>query len=336
MQPDFQSNLSEYTVGELARRLRGLVEQSFQHVRVRGEISNCKRAASGHCYFTLHDQDAVLQAICWRSKLGLLETLPQDGLEVVVAGRLTTYAQRSSYQIIVEVLKPAGIGALLKLLEERKRKLAQEGLFDVQRKKQLPFLARRIIVMTSPSGAVIRDLIHRLSERLPVELWVLPIPVQGSEASSKIVDAFCRLKKLAPADAPDLVIIARGGGSLEDLWAFNEEHTVRAAADCPWPLISAIGHETDHSLIDLVADHRAPTPSAAGEMAVPVLRELKAVLAGLSARLEQAPLRMIKSLHRLVEAQARGLPNPELLYSRTVQRLDEQTMRLARLIHHRL
>ncbi|HKK29606.1 MAG TPA: exodeoxyribonuclease VII large subunit, partial [Alphaproteobacteria bacterium] len=273
------SNQPEFSVGELARAVKGLLEDEFGRVRVRGEITGFKRAGSGHLYFRLKDEEAVLDAVCWRGAAGKLSVAPQDGLEVIATGKITAYPGRSTYQMIVEQIELAGEGALLKLLEERRKKLAAEGLFEAERKQGLPFLPAVIGVVTSPTGAVIRDILHRLRERCPRHVILWPVLVQGEDAAAQVAHAVNGFNALpadgsGPVQRPDVLIVARGGGSLEDLWAFNEEIAVRAVASSTIPVISAVGHETDTTLIDFAADRRAPTPTAAAEIAVPVLSEL--------------------------------------------------------------
>ena len=273
------------------------VEENFSLVRVRGEVSGFKRVGSGHCYFALKDADAVLDAVCWRMTAMRLSIRPEDGMEVVATGRLTTYPGRSKYQRVVDSIELAGIGALLKLLEDRRKRLAAEGLFAAERKKKLPFLPAVIGVVTSPTGAVIRDILHRLADRFPRRVLVWPVAVQGVGAASQIaaaINGFNRLPPGGPAPRPDLIIVARGGGSLEDLMAFNEEIVVRAAAASAIPLISAVGHETDTTLIDHASDRRAPTPTAAAEMAVPVRLDLVADLGGKAARLTRGLSRTLR------------------------------------------
>src|SRR5579864_644267 len=286
------ANLPEYTVSELSRALKRSIEENFSFVRVRGEISGWKRHSSGHCYLCLKDAEAVLDAVCWRGTAIRLAVKPEDGMEVVCTGRLTTYPGRSKYQLVIETMELAGVGALLKLFEDRRKRLAAEGLFAEERKKRLPFLPRIIGVVTSPTGAVIRDILHRLNDRFPRHVLVWPVAVQGEGAAAQIaaaIDGFNRLPQAGGEKGgvprPELIIVARGGGSLEDLMAFNEEVVVRAAARSAIPLISAVGHETDTTLIDHAADRRAPTPSAAAEIAVPVRLDLVADLAGKSSRL---------------------------------------------------
>ena len=275
-------NSPPLSVTELSGALKRTVENAFGQVRVRGEISGFKRHSSGHCYFTLKDENACIDAVIWRTSTGALAFRPEDGAEVIATGKLTTYPGRSKYQIVVERMELAGEGALLALLERRRKALAAEGLFDASRKRRLPFLPGVIGVVTSPTGAVIRDIIHRLEDRCPTRVIVWPVPVQGEGASAKIAEAIRSFPSIEPR--PDLLIVARGGGSIEDLWPFNEEEVVRAAAESPIPLISAVGHETDTTLIDHAADLRAPTPTAAAELAVPVRADLFAQLAELAHR----------------------------------------------------
>jgi len=275
-------NSPALSVSELSGALKRTIENAFGQVRVRGEISGFKRHASGHCYFTLKDENACIDAVIWRTSTSGLAFRPEDGAEVIATGRLTTYPGRSKYQIVVERMELAGEGALLALLEKRRKALAAEGLFATERKRKLPFLPGVIGVVTSPTGAVIRDILHRLADRCPTHVILWPVPVQGEGASTKIAAAIRAFPEIEPR--PDLLIVARGGGSIEDLWAFNEEEVVRAAAESPIPLISAVGHETDTTLIDHAADRRAPTPTAAAEMAVPVRAELAAQLGELRHR----------------------------------------------------
>src|SRR6266705_1024913 len=271
-------NAPEFTVSELSSALKRTVEDAYGHVRVRGEISGFRGAhASGHCYFALKDDGAKIEAVIWKSAHARMRFKPQEGLEVIATGKLTTYPGSSKYQIVIEALEPAGIGALMALMEERKRKLAAEGLFDEARKQLLPWLPEVIGVVTSPTGAVIRDILHRLEDRFPRRVLVWPVKVQGEGSAEQVAAAirgFNALPEGGKIPRPDVLIVARGGGSLEDLWSFNEEIVVRAAADSLIPLISAVGHETDVTLIDFVSDKRAPTPTAAAESAVPVRIEL--------------------------------------------------------------
>jgi exodeoxyribonuclease VII large subunit len=275
-------NSPPLSVSELSGALKRTIETAFGKVRVRGEISGFKRHASGHCYFTLKDENACIDAVIWRTSAGSLAFRPEDGAEVIATGKLTIYPGRSKYQVVVDHMELAGEGALLALLERRRKALAAEGLFADARKRKLPFLPRIIGVVTSPTGAVIRDILHRLEDRCPTRVIVWPVAVQGEGAAARIAQAIRGFPEVEPR--PDLLIVARGGGSIEDLWAFNEEEVVRAAADSPIPLISAVGHETDTTLIDFAADRRAPTPTAAAEMAVPVRAELFGQLVELGAR----------------------------------------------------
>lgn len=330
--PEYGHNLAEFTVGELSQALKMAVEEGFSHVRVRGEISGFKRAASGHLYMALKDEDAVLDAVCWKGTAARLGLAPQDGMEVVATGRLTTYPGRSKYQIVIEAMELAGEGALLKLLEDRKRALAAEGLFDPGAKKPLPFLPDVIGVITSPTGAVIRDILHRLADRFPRRVLLWPVLVQGDNAAAQVaaaIEGFNALAAGGPVPRPDVLIVARGGGSLEDLWAFNEEAVVRAAAASAIPLISAVGHETDTTLIDYAADRRAPTPTAAAEMAVPVRLDLLAQVMDGGTRLTGALGRALSTRRTHLEALSRGLPKPGRLLDDAAQRLDDWSERLA-------
>lgn len=301
------------SITEISRALKQTVEQRFGFVRVRGELSGVKRAASGHVYLALKDEKAVLDGVMWRGTADRLSFRPEDGLEVVASGKLTTYPGRSKYQIVIESLEIAGEGALLALLEKTRARLAAEGLFAPERKRQLPFLPRRIGVVTSPTGAVIRDILHRLADRFPSHVAVWPVLVQGQGAAEQVAAAVRGFHALPAGERPDLLIVARGGGSIEDLWAFNEEVVVRAIAASPIPTISAVGHETDTTLADFAADRRAPTPTAAAEMAVPVRRELAATLDDLAARKKRAILRPVSLGRERLEARVRRLPKAEAL-----------------------
>ena len=321
-------NAPPLSVSELSGALKRTIESAFDHVRVRGEISGFKRHSSGHCYFTLKDESACIDAVIWRGNAGGLAFRPEDGAEVIATGKLTTYAGRSKYQIVVERMELAGEGALLALLERRRKALAAEGLFDSARKRSLPYLPRLIGVVSSPTGAVIRDILHRLSDRCPTRVILWPVPVQGEGAAAKIAAAIRGFA--AQADVPDLIIVARGGGSIEDLWAFNEEEVVRAAAESPIPLISAVGHETDTTLIDHAADRRAPTPTAAAEMAVPVLAELAAQLAELSARSRHCLARRAQANRERLDLVLCRWPEATKLFAPMAQRMDEMGTRLPR------
>jgi exodeoxyribonuclease VII large subunit len=324
-------NVPEFTVSELSQAVKRTVEGAFALVRVRGEISQFKRHTSGHLYLCLKDTDAVIDGVIWRSSVARLGIRPEDGMEVICTGRVTTYPGRSKYQLIIERMELAGEGALLKMIEERKKRLAAEGLFDEQRKKKLPFLPDVIGVVTSPTGAVIRDILHRLADRFPRHVLVWPVAVQGEGAAEQVAAAIRGFNALAPDGAtprPDLLIVARGGGSLEDLMAFNEEIVVRAAAASTIPLISAVGHETDTTLIDFAADRRAPTPTAAAEMAVPVRVELIADVLRDGQRLVAGLHRMVEERRIRVEGLGRGLGDPMRLVEENRQRLDDKEQRL--------
>ncbi|MFO1158838.1 MAG: exodeoxyribonuclease VII large subunit [Reyranellaceae bacterium] len=326
------SNVPEFTVSELSFALKREVETAFPRVRVRGEISQPTFPRSGHCYFRLKDENAVLDAICWKATIPRLGLRIEEGLEVIATGRLTTYAASSRYQIIVDRVEIAGAGALLKLLEDRRRKLQAEGLFDAERKRALPYLPEIVGVVTSPSGAVIRDILHRLADRFPRRVLVWPVAVQGEKAAGEVaaaINGFNRLPEVGPVPRPDVLIVARGGGSLEDLWAFNEEIVVRAAAASTIPLISAVGHETDTTLIDFVSDRRAPTPTAAAEMAVPVRADLVAETLDYAKRLLGGMSRLLRERGVELAGLGRGLGDPRRLIEERQQRLDERGERLA-------
>jgi exodeoxyribonuclease VII large subunit len=327
-------NAPALSVSELSSALKRTVEGAFDHVRVRGEISGFKRVASGHCYFTLKDDSACIDAVIWRGQAAAVRFAPEDGIEVVATGRLTTYPARSRYQIVVERLELAGQGALMALLDKRRRALAAEGLFDAERKKRLPFAPRLIGVVSSATGAVIRDILHRLEDRFPTHVLLWPVPVQGEGAADKIAAAVAGFNALA--DRPDLIIVARGGGSIEDLWAFNEEVVVRAVAGSAIPVISAVGHETDTTLCDFAADVRAPTPSAAAEIAVPVRAELLAQVRALGTRAERCARRTIERGAEQLQGLLRHWPERDALLAPQQQRLDELAERLPRGLRGRL
>src|SRR5258708_5667334 len=320
-----RSNLAEYTVSELSRALKRSIEDNFAYVRVRGEISGYKRHASGHCYLALKDSDAVLDAVCWRTTAIRLGIKPEDGMEVVCTGRLTTFPGRSKYQLVIETIELAGIGRIIKLPEARRRRLAAEGLFAPERKKKLPFLPEVIGIVTSPSGAVIRDILHRLSDRFPRRVLLWPVAVQGEGAAAQVaaaIEGFNRLPEGAPGRGavprPQLIIVARGAAA----WAI--------------PLISAVGHETDTTLIDHASDRRAPTPTAAAEMAVPVRLDLMAELSGKTARLSSGRARLFVERRLHLAGLARGLPDPQDLIGAATQRLDDRAERLRLAANQRL
>ncbi len=332
-------NLRETTVGELSGALKRTIEDRFGLVRVRGEVSNYRGPhSSGHAYFSLKDDTARIDAVIWRTAFARLKTKPQEGLDVIATGRVTTFPGKSSYQIVIDTLEPAGVGALMALLDQRRRALAAEGLFDVARKRALPFLPRRVGVVTSPTGAVIRDILHRIADRFPRDVMVWPVRVQGETAADEVAAAIAGFNALSldvpPGEAamplrPDVLIVARGGGSLEDLWAFNEEIVVRAAAASTIPLISAIGHETDTTLLDHVADLRAPTPSGAAEKAVPVRSDLLADVDDVARRLGAAMVRLGERRRADLRALARVLPTGDSLVALPRQLLDRAEGRIA-------
>ena len=325
------NDLVEYSVSEISFEIKKFVETTFNKVRIRGEIFGAKRADSGHWYLSLKDPNAVLSAVIWKGVAAHLPVKPEDGLEVIVTGKITTFAGKSSYQLVIEQMEVAGTGALLKLLEERKQKFAAEGLFDIAHKKKIPFLPQTIGVVTSASGAVIRDIIHRVRDRFPSHILLWPTPVQGEGAAEKIaaaVNGFNAMKPDGKIKRPDVIIVARGGGSLEDLWPFNEEIVIRAVFASEIPLISAVGHETDTMLIDYVSDMRAPTPTGAAEFAVPVKSEIYAGLMTSQSRLVNAVRRFLEERRNKVEGLGRGIPNLEQILFENRQKLDDRIERL--------
>lgn len=329
-------NAGALSVSEISGLLKRHVEQGFSHVRIRGEISGFKRAASGHLYLSLKDASARIDGVMWKGGAARLAFVPADGIEVIATGKLTTYPGRSNYQIVIESMEIAGEGALLAMLEKLKARLAGEGLFDPQRKVALPFLPRTIGVVTSPTGAVIRDILHRLADRCPTRVIVWPVLVQGNGAAAQIAGALNGFSAMEGDDRPDLVIVARGGGSIEDLWAFNEEPVVRAVAACSIPIISAVGHETDTTLCDFAADVRAPTPTAAAELAVPVRSELLVGLQSLAGRGLRAVRRYSERADERLSATARRLPVADTLLGPQRQRVDDMGERLKRGLGRRL
>src|SRR5881227_3075535 len=330
-------NAPEFTVSELSSALKRTVEDAYGHVRVRGEISGFRGPhSSGHCYFALKDESAKIEAVIWKGTHARMRFKPQEGLEVIATGKLTTYPGSSKYQIVIEAIEPAGIGALMALMEERKKKLAAEGLFDAARKQLLPWLPEVIGVVTSPTGAVIRDILHRLEDRFPRRVLVWPVRVQGDGSAEQVAAAirgFNALPVGGRIPRPDLLIVARGGGSLEDLWSFNEEIVVRAAADSLIPLISAVGHETDMTLIDFAADKRAPTPTAAAETAVPVRAELFVEVSSHARRMMRCWQRGQEGRRTEFRAAARALPGADELLGVPRQKLDSLSERLPRALH---
>ena len=330
-EPEVVSNVAEFTVSEISNALKRTLEDTFGHVRVRGELGRVSRPASGHVYLDLKDDRAVISGVIWKGTASRMKIQPEQGLEVIATGRITTSPGQSKYQIIIETLEPAGAGALMALLEERRKKLSAEGLFDEDRKRELPYLPKVIGVVTSPTGAVIRDILHRLSDRFPRHVLVWPVRVQGDSSAAEVAAGIRGFNALAPGGdipRPDLIIVARGGGSLEDLWGFNEEEVVRAAADSAIPLISAVGHETDWTLLDHAADWRAPTPTAAAERAVPVRTEVLAYVADMAARQHRAMSRAMDERRTRITAAGRGLPRPDDLLALARQRFDAASGRL--------
>ena len=328
-----KANIPEFSVSEVSSALKRTVEREFGHIRIRGEVSGFRGPhTSGHAYFALKENDSKIDAVCFRNVFMKVRGKLSEGLEVIATGRVTTYPGKSSYQIIVDNIEPAGLGALMQLLEERRKKLAAEGLFDDDRKKPIPYLPETIGVVTSPTGAVIRDILHRLSERFPRRVLVWPVSVQGEKAAAEVAAAiagFNAIKPGGPVPRPDVIIVARGGGSIEDLWAFNEEVVVRATAASEIPLISAVGHETDTTLIDFASDKRAPTPTAAAEMAVPVRADLVRQITALGARTQDGLLRTLQQARQRLVDLSRGLPRPQRLLETPRQRLDYAGSNLA-------
>jgi exodeoxyribonuclease VII large subunit len=332
-------NAAPLTVSEISGRLKRTVEERFGFVRVRGELSGVKRAASGHLYCCLKDESARLDGVMWRGQAAMLPFRAEDGIEVIASGKLTTYPGRSNYQIVIERMEVAGEGALLALLAKTKARLEAEGLFDGARKRPIPFLPTVIGVVTSPTGAVIRDILHRLTDRFVCHVLVWPVLVQGSGAAEQItaaINGFSAIPEGGRVPRPDLIIVARGGGSIEDLWSFNEETVVRAIAACSIPLISAVGHETDTTLADFAADLRAPTPTAAAEIAVPVREDLLNQVAELTLRKRRAVARPLALGRERLEARAQRLPRPEAVLAPFVQRVDELGDRLRRGLSERI
>ena len=324
-------NAPEFSVSELSGAIKRVIEGEFGHVRVKGEVGRVSRPRSGHVYLDLKDDRSVLSGVIWKGVAARLSVQPEEGMEVVATGRLTTFAGQSRYQIVIEDLKPAGMGALMAMLEKRKKALAGEGLFDSARKKALPFLPDIVGVVTSPSGSVIRDILHRLRERFPRKVLIWPVAVQGERCAAEVARAIEGFNALSPGGAvprPDLLIVARGGGSIEDLWGFNEEVVVRAAAASRIPLISAVGHETDTTLIDHAADRRAPTPTAAAELAVPVRMDLLAWADNQESRLTHALTSAVTARDQRLRDLARALRRPETVLEAPRQRLDTWSDRL--------
>ncbi|MGR3662063.1 MAG: exodeoxyribonuclease VII large subunit [Paracoccaceae bacterium] len=325
------ANAHEFTVSEISGAVKKVIEGEFGHVRVRGEIGRVSRPASGHLYFDLKDDRSVIAAISWKGQAARLAVKPEEGMEVIATGRMTTFPGQSRYQLIVENIEPAGAGALMAMLEKRKKALEAEGLFAADLKQPLPYLPEVIGVITSPSGAVIRDILHRLRDRFPRKVLIWPVAVQGQKCAPEVARAIEGFNAMTPGGLlprPDLLIVARGGGSVEDLWGFNEEIVVRAAAASKIPLISAVGHETDTTLIDHASDKRAPTPTAAAELAVPVRLDLLSWVSEQDARLSRAVTQDLSQKRQRLRDLARVLPKPALLVENAAQRLDRAAERL--------
>jgi exodeoxyribonuclease VII large subunit len=326
------NNVAEFTVSELSNAVKRALEEGFGHVRLRGEVSGFRGPhASGHCYFSLKDDKAKIDAVVWRSAWSRLKIKPEEGMEVIATGKISSFPGSSKYQIVIEALEPAGLGALMAQLEERKRRFAAEGLFADERKRALPYLPKVVGIVTSPTGAVIRDMLHGFRERFPTRVIVWPVRVQGEGSAVEVANAvrgFNAIEPGGPIPRPDVLIVARGGGSLEDLWGFNDEMVVRAVAASTIPVISAVGHETDWTLIDLAADARAPTPTKAAEWAVPKYSDLLDQTGKLGLRLSVAIRRMLEALRRDLKSAERGLPRAEDLAALPRQRLDHVAHRL--------
>lgn len=325
---DRPAGKNEFSVTEISNKIKWLLENNFSVIRIRGEISGLKVAASGHGYFNLKDTNAVIAATCWKQCLSRVNFSLAEGLEVIVTGKITAYAGQSKYQISVEMIEPAGVGAFIKILNERREKLEKEGLFKLEYKKKIPYLPKKIGIITSLTGAVIKDIIHRITDRFPLNLCIWPVTVQGETAASEITIAINGFNLLDEGLKPDVIIVARGGGSIEDLWPFNEEEVVRAAFDSAIPIISAVGHETDYTLIDLVADLRAPTPTAAAEFAVPVVENLKYTLNSLYNNIERRISILLKHKAHILSNYNRLLQYPINYLNYNIQKLDDLGFRL--------
>ncbi|MBU2981835.1 exodeoxyribonuclease VII large subunit [Lentibacter algarum] len=335
--PEEGANAPEFSVSDISGAIKRLIEGEFAHVRIRGEVGRVSRPRSGHLYLDLKDDKAVINGIIWKGVASRLQVQPEEGMEVVAVGRLTTFAGQSRYQIIIEEIRPAGVGALMAMLEKRKQMLAAEGLFAPELKKPIPYLPQIIGVVTSPSGAVIRDILHRLRDRFPRKVLVWPVAVQGDKSAGEVaraIEGFNAMSQGGAMPRPDLLIVARGGGSVEDLWSFNEEIVARAVAASDIPLISAVGHETDTTLIDFVSDKRAPTPTAAAELAVPVRLELMAWVNEQGARMSTALTGNVERRGQRLRDLARAIPRPESLVEPARQRMDRAAERLPAALRH--
>ncbi|MFI3241303.1 MAG: exodeoxyribonuclease VII large subunit [Alphaproteobacteria bacterium] len=320
------SDLPIFSVSEFSFEFKKIIEQAFGKVKIKGEVFGFKKADSGHCYLSLKDDNSALSAVCWKGVYNNLPVKLEDGMEIIAIGKISTFPSKSSYQLVIESVEVAGQGVLLKLLEERKKKFLELGYFDANKKKKIPYIPNKIGIVTSQSGAVIRDIIHRIRDRFPLPLLVVPTPVQGQGAEIKIANAINLLNNLD--NPPDVIIVARGGGSLEDLWCFNEEAVIEAVYQSKIPIISAVGHETDTMLIDYVSDLRAPTPTGAAEMAVPVKRELEVMLLNTNSRLISGVDRFINEKKTRLEGLSRGIPNLNQILLEISQKLDDKSLRL--------
>jgi len=330
------SNAPPYSVSELAFALKRTLEDRYGFVRLRGELSKVTHHSNGHVYLTIKDDKAAIDGVVWKGNVRSLGVRPEHGLEVIVTGKITTYPAGSRYQIVIDSMEAAGVGALLAQLERLKAKLAAEGLFAPERKRPLPSMPAVVGVITSPTGAVIRDILHRIRDRWPCHVLVWPVVVQGDAAAAQVsaaIRGFNAILPGGPAPRPDILIVARGGGSVEDLWAFNDEALARTVAESTIPLISAVGHETDTTLIDFVSDRRAPTPTAAAEMATPVLAELRALISDFDRRLSRCGARTIEERRTRLLGAARGLPRPNDLLAVAQQRFDIASGRLDAALH---
>jgi exodeoxyribonuclease VII large subunit len=331
MSTDYTTDIiiqNEFSVSEISYKIKSLLEENIGTVRIKGEISGLKLASSGHCYFSLKDNNAILAATCWKHTLSKINFQLEEGIEIIATGTITAYAGQSKYQISVSSIEPSGIGAFMKILQERKEKLAQEGLFLPHYKQKIPFMPRKIGIITSITGAVIRDIIHRISDRCPTNLLIWPTSVQGTSAASEVTQAVIGFNNIETKQRPDIIIIARGGGSIEDLWPFNDENLVRAVFASKIPIISAIGHETDYSLLDLVADIRAPTPTAAAEFVVPVLLDLKSTILHLSSRLPRRINEILEYQRTRIFMLCSKMLNKQYVINSSTQKLDELELRL--------
>ena len=323
-------NILEFTVSELSIAIKNIIEDNFEYVKVRGEIGRVSTPSSGHIYLDIKDENAVISGVIWKTKTPHLQILPEEGLEVICTGKITTYQDQSRYQIIIDNMEPAGVGALMALLEKRKEKLSKEGVFSTKYKKDIPYLPETIGVITSPTGAVIRDILHRIEDRFPTQILIWPVRVQGESCAEEIIDAIEGFHLLSQSDIsePEVIIIARGGGSIEDLWGFNDETLVRKVFSSSIPIISAIGHETDTTLIDLVADLRAPTPTAAAEMAVPVKSELHSNLNDIGKRVRKTITRKMEEEKKMLDLILKVFPKVKNILDHPINKLNNISMLL--------